>query len=126
MKKLFFFLAAIFCIGLPVNAQNNHGYGSYLGLSVDYYNHGEGADKHGTGHLEFHNNTGQTISKAHVTVSVLITWTETNEKEYNIPINHKKTLILCDDDFYNIAPGDSRVESGKKVQYTNASRIRAI
>lgn len=109
MKKISLFLAAIFCMGMTINAQNVHG--EYLGLSVDYYNHGSK-----TGHLIVNNQTGATISKAHIKVTVLITWTEEVDipNVGKMPQTNKKTLVLCDDDIYNISTGESKITSSRR------------
>ncbi len=96
-------------MGFCANAQQ--GRGSSGLLSVDYYNHGSQ-----TGHLIFNNQTGISISKAHVKVSVLITRTEYVQVPYvgTVPQKVTKTLILCDDDFYDIPKGESKFTSSKR------------
>ena len=106
MKKKTILLIALVLLGLCANAQQ--GSGSFCLLTVDYYNHGSK-----TGHLIFNNQTGIVISKAHVKVTVLITREESVNVPYVgiIPQKVTKTLVLCDDDFYNIAKGESKVTS---------------
>lgn len=119
-------IIAFFCAGILATAQ--HGTGSFAGLTVEYYNHG-----HESGHLIFNNQTGATISKVHVKVSVLITKNEYVDVPYvgRVPQKTTKTLVLCDDDFYNIAKGQSKEtrsqrgivkggpeKDGKTYQYT--------
>lgn len=102
MKKIIASIALL-CAGFIAYAQQ--GVGSLGGLTVEYYNHG-----HETGHLIFNNQTGTTISKVHVKVSVLITKNEYVDVPYvgRVPQKTTKTLVLCDDDFYNIAKGQSK------------------
>ena len=109
MKKLFVFLMTILCIGLSVNAQQ--GVGSQGALSVEYYNHGSK-----TGHLIFNNSTGSTISKVHIRVTVFITWYEQIDVPYLGKTSQKntKTLVLCDDDFFNISSGQSKVTRSQR------------
>lgn len=109
MKKTISFLLAIVCIGLTVSAQQGHG--SQGNLSVDYYNHGSK-----TGHLIFNNGSGTTISKAHVRVTVLITWYEQIDVPYLGKTSQKntKTLVLCDDDFFDISSGQSKVDRSRR------------
>lgn len=109
MKKIFVLLTMIICMGLSVSAQQ--GSGSYGSLSVYYYNHGSK-----TGHLIFNNQTGATISKAHIKVTVLITWYDSIDIPYMGKQAQKntKTLVLCDDDFSNISKGESKVTSGRR------------
>lgn len=126
MRKYLLLLLAVFFFGWSANAQQ--GRGDFLDLSVVYYNHGSK-----TGHLIFYNNSGGTISKAHVLVSVFITEYEYVNVPYlgNVKRAKTKTLILCDDDFYNIPKGESKETSsgrgivkggpekeGKKYEYT--------
>lgn len=102
MKK-YVLLITFLCAGLIVSAQN--GVGSKGSLTVEYYNHG-----HETGHLIFNNQTGTTISKVHVKVTVLITKNEYVDVPYvgKVPQKTTKTLVLCDDDFYNVAKGQTK------------------
>ncbi|MCR5065734.1 MAG: hypothetical protein K6A67_08190 [Bacteroidales bacterium] len=106
MKKCILLFAAVFFCGICANAQQ--GSGSMGSLTVNYYNHGSK-----TGHLIFNNQTETTLSKAHVKVTVLITWNEHVNVPYvgEVPQKTTKTLVLCDDDFYNIPKGESKVTS---------------
>lgn len=107
MKKNIIIFAILALTCLCTNAQE--GSGSMGSLTVDYYNHGSK-----TGHLIFNNQTGTTLSKAHVKVTVLISWNEYVDVPYvgKVPQKTTKTLVLCDDDFYNISRGESKVTSG--------------
>ncbi len=109
MKKIFILLILITFMGLPVSAQQ--GRGSQGDLIVDYYNHGSK-----TGHLIFNNGSGKTISKAHVRVTVLITWYEPIDVPFLGKTNQKntKTLVLCDDDFYDISSGESKATRSQR------------
>lgn len=108
LRKCFAISLLMVVGGLTVNAQQGHG--SFVSLNVDYYNHGSK-----TGHLIFHNNSGSTISKAHVKVSVHITETDTVViGSYAVPTKKNKILILCDDDFYNIPKGESKQTSSSR------------
>lgn len=109
MNKIVLILVVLFCFGLSANAQQ--GSGSQGALSVEYYNHGSK-----TGHLIFDNQTGSTISKVHIRVTVLITWTEQIDVPYlgKTDQKNKKTLVLCDDYFYNIPPNQSKVARSQR------------
>ncbi len=105
MKHTLFLFLAIIYFGFSANAQNAMGrcnvpYTSE-DLSVAYYNDRLSGGQNG--HLEISNNSELTISQAHILVKVLIRWEE-KTKGSTFPIMNKKTLILCDDDFYNIPP----------------------
>lgn len=99
MKKILIAIAAIISIGLSASAQqitrNFPIPNAPQSLEVTYINHVPLNGHDGT--LRIVNPTDQPL-KAHIVVSVKITWEEQAEGAY-IPVKKTKTLILCDDDF---------------------------
>lgn len=98
MKKILVLIAFLY-IGVSVSAQNaSSSYSVPAGsLNVEYFND-RNHDSSKQGRLKITNNSDLTITKAHIRVTVLISWYE----QSSYPIKSKKTLELCDDDFTNI------------------------
>lgn len=115
MKKVIFIFVALIYMGLSASSQNVSG--SYTvpsgSLNVDYYND-RCHDSNKNGRLVITNNSDLTISKAHIYVTVFITWYE-QSKRSSYPIKNTKTLELCDDDFYDIP-------SHKMIELTSSKR----
>lgn len=112
MKKIFILFALIY-LGVSANAQNaSSSYPLISGsLNVEYYND-RSQDLSKNGRLIITNNSDLTISKAHIRVTVLISW---YEQTNGYPMRNKKTLELCDDDFNNIP-------SKKTLELTSSKR----
>lgn len=76
-------------------------------LSVEYYNDrlSDGKD----GHLIIYNNSGVSIPKVHIKVTVRITWTEVVNLGNGItyPKSKSKVLELCNDEIYDIPREES-------------------
>ena len=100
MKRLLLFCMAILCLGISVQAQKPHATYNSLPLSVEYYNE-RSTDQTKNGKLVITNKFNAT-AKAHITVTVRITYTE---NVAGIDMKKNKTLVLCDDEFSNIRPG---------------------
>lgn len=100
MKRLFLFCMAILCLGISVQAQKPHATTKSGPLTVDYYNE-RSTDFTKDGKLVITNQVAEPV-KAHITVTVRITYTE---NVAGIDMKKTKVLVLCDDDFSNIRPG---------------------
>lgn len=112
MKK-WIILPIFVCMWFAAKAQNaSNSYPLVSGsLDVEYYND-RSHDLSKNGRLIITNNSDLTISKAHIRVTVLISW---YEQSNGYPMRNKKTLELCDDDFKNIP-------SRKTLELTNSQR----
>lgn len=104
MKKTFLFLLVLVCFGFSAYSQQASGFNA--GVKVDYYNHGSK-----TGHLIVNNTTNASIEKAHITVTVKIVW---REGEGYLSQKKTKTLVLCDDDFYNLPQGECQLNASNQ------------
>ncbi len=114
MKKVYIIFIFLICLGVSANAQNASSSYSLIGggsLNVEYYND-RSHDSSKNGRLIITNNSDLTISKAHIRVTVLISWQGDPKNPFIID---KKTLELCNDDFYNIS-------SKKKLELTSSKR----
>lgn len=112
MKKILVLFALVFT-GVSAIAQNaTSSYSLVSGsLNVEYYND-RSHDLSKNGRLIITNSSDLTISKAHIRVTVLISWFEQTN---GYPMRNKKTLELCDDDFTNIP-------SRKTLELTSSNR----
>lgn len=114
MKKtivLFALIVFTMISAFAQNASNSYSFPSGS-LNVEYYND-RSHDSQKNGRLIITNNSDVIITKAHIRVTVLITWNE--QTSYGIPMLNKKTLELCDDDFTNIP-------SKKPMELTSSRR----
>ncbi|MBQ4398217.1 MAG: hypothetical protein II829_01370 [Bacteroidales bacterium] len=106
MKKILILIALIY-FGVTASAQNAAS--SYPvpsgSLNVEYFND-RSHDSSKQGRLKITNNSDLTITKAHIRVTVVISWYE----QSSYPIRSKKTLELCDDDFTNIPAARRSIE----------------
>lgn len=111
MKKVSYIILVLFFFSLTSYAQNATGSGhipdSSTELVVSYFN--DHNTKKSSGHLVVNNNSEYTISKAHIYVQVLITWTEDipgidpfTMEPLTIERSFSKILVLCDDDIMDI------------------------